>query len=208
MFAMQISILPIKTRVFTVKGIFESFFRGQYVASNGIDAFVDVLNLEEKKKDRKSSPYRLFLFSTMMPDIMYKDTYTDNQWLNVFASNFEDILLKYEVKKLESVDLVFSPVLQGDRFYVLGFHLKTDKIELINNSTIKQDFKERYLGLPDTLRRVLVLYLQKAVKLTPTIKALETSMIERKEMEWRTLTNSIDCGVFRMRQANLKIYYF
>ncbi|MFS7918872.1 hypothetical protein Hanom_Chr03g00206261 [Helianthus anomalus] len=39
-----------KTRVFTVKGIFESFFRGQYAASNGIDAFVDVPNLEEKKR--------------------------------------------------------------------------------------------------------------------------------------------------------------
>ncbi|MFS7947337.1 hypothetical protein Hanom_Chr06g00547161 [Helianthus anomalus] len=36
--------------------IFESFYRGQYVASNRIDAFVDVLNLEEKKRDRKSSP--------------------------------------------------------------------------------------------------------------------------------------------------------
>ncbi|MFS7937078.1 hypothetical protein Hanom_Chr05g00423281 [Helianthus anomalus] len=55
-----------KTWVCTFKGIFESFYRGQYVASNGIDAFADVLNLEEKKRDRKSSPYRLFLFSTMM----------------------------------------------------------------------------------------------------------------------------------------------
>ena len=55
-----------KTGVYTLKGIFESFYRGQYVASNGIDAFVDVLNLEEEKRDRKSSPYRLFLFSTMM----------------------------------------------------------------------------------------------------------------------------------------------
>ncbi|MFS7937883.1 putative papain-like cysteine peptidase superfamily [Helianthus anomalus] len=130
---------------------------------------------------------------------MYKETYTYYQRLNIFSSNFEDIILKYEVKKLESVDLMFSSVLQGDHFYVLCFHLKTDKIELIDNSTIKQDFKERYLGLPDTLRRVLVLYLQKAIKPTLAIKALETSVIERKEMEWRTLTNGIDCGVFTMR---------
>ncbi|MFS7889964.1 putative Ulp1 protease family catalytic domain, papain-like cysteine peptidase superfamily [Helianthus anomalus] len=207
-----------KTGVFTVKGIFESFFRGQYVASNGIDVFVDVLNLEEKKKDRKSSPYRLFLFSTMMPDIMYKETYTENQRLNIFSSNFEDILLKYEVKKLESfdfvfspvllkyevkklesVDFVFSPVLQGDHFYVLCFHLKTGKIELIDNSAAKQYFEEKYKGLPETLRKLLVLYLQKALNPTPAIKALETSMIERKEMKWRTLTNGIDCGVFTMR---------
>ncbi|KAJ0870686.1 hypothetical protein HanRHA438_Chr11g0503221 [Helianthus annuus] len=89
-----------KTGVHTVKGIFESFYRGQYVASNGIDAFVDVLNLEEKKRDRKSSPYRLYLFSTMMPDIMYnEEKYTDEKRLKVFASNFEDIILKYEHKQ-------------------------------------------------------------------------------------------------------------
>ncbi|MFS7920905.1 hypothetical protein Hanom_Chr03g00230371 [Helianthus anomalus] len=82
---------------------------------------------------------------------MYKDGYTNNQRLNVFTSNFEDILLKYEVNKLESVDIVFVLVLQGDHFYVLCFHMKTDKIELIDNSAIKQDFEERYKVLPDTL---------------------------------------------------------
>ncbi|MFS7975671.1 hypothetical protein Hanom_Chr10g00883351 [Helianthus anomalus] len=47
-------------------------------------------------------------------------------------------------------------------------------------------------------RRVLVLYLQKALKPTPAIKKLEESAIERKETEWRTLTNGVDCGVFTM----------
>ncbi|KAJ0469506.1 hypothetical protein HanIR_Chr14g0708631 [Helianthus annuus] len=97
---MQEEFYRSKTEVATFKAIFESFYRGQYVASNGIDAFVDVLNLEEKKRDRKSSPYKLFLFSTMMPDIFYdEEKYTDNQRLKIFASNFEDILLRYEVKK-------------------------------------------------------------------------------------------------------------
>ena len=55
-----------KTEVATFKAVFESFYREQYVASNGIDAFVDILNLEEKKRDIKSSPHRFFLYSTMM----------------------------------------------------------------------------------------------------------------------------------------------
>ncbi|KAJ0471517.1 hypothetical protein HanHA89_Chr15g0597021 [Helianthus annuus] len=89
-----------KTEVATFKAVFESFFREQYVASNGIDAFVDILNLEEKKRDRKSSPHRFFLFSTMMPDIFYdEEKYTDDQRLKIFASNFEDMLNRYEVKK-------------------------------------------------------------------------------------------------------------
>mgnify|MGYP006967550714 CR=1 FL=1 len=50
----------------TLKIIFESFHPSQYIASNGVDAFVDVLNFEEKKRDKKSSPYRLFLPSTMI----------------------------------------------------------------------------------------------------------------------------------------------
>ncbi|KAJ0668989.1 putative Ulp1 protease family catalytic domain, papain-like cysteine peptidase superfamily [Helianthus annuus] len=135
----------------------------------------------------------------MMPDIFYnEEKYTDDRRLTIFASNFEDIILKYEVKKLDSVDLVFIPVLQGDHFYVLCFHLKTGKIELIDNSAAEQEFKERYKGLPDTLK-VLVLYLKKALKPTPAIEELGTSEIERKEMDWRTENNSVDCGVFTMR---------
>ncbi|KAF5819634.1 putative papain-like cysteine peptidase superfamily [Helianthus annuus] len=48
-------------------------------------------------------------------------------------------------------------------------------------------------------RRVLVLYLQKALKPTPAIKELEILEIERKVMEWRTENNGVDCGVFTMR---------
>ncbi|KAJ0660520.1 hypothetical protein HanOQP8_Chr14g0538691 [Helianthus annuus] len=50
----------------TLKIIFESFHPSQFVASNGVDAFVDVLNYEEKKRDKKSSPYRLFLPTTLI----------------------------------------------------------------------------------------------------------------------------------------------
>ncbi|KAJ0728160.1 hypothetical protein HanLR1_Chr07g0238441 [Helianthus annuus] len=55
-----------KSGVETLKIIFESFHPSQFVASNGMDAFVDVLNFEEKKRDKKSSPYKLFLPSTMI----------------------------------------------------------------------------------------------------------------------------------------------
>ncbi|XP_035837231.1 uncharacterized protein LOC110893207 [Helianthus annuus] len=147
-----------KTEVATFKAVFESFYREQYIASNGIDAFVDILNLEEKKRDRKSSPYRLFLSSTMMPDIFYdEEKYIDNQRLKIFASNFEDMLLRYEVKKLDSIDLVFIPVLQGDHFYVLCFNLKSEKIE----PAAEQDFKDRYKGLPDTLLLTQCCYVTK-----------------------------------------------
>ncbi|MFS7946766.1 hypothetical protein Hanom_Chr06g00540161 [Helianthus anomalus] len=48
-------------------------------------------------------------------------------------------------------------------------------------------------------RRVLVLYLQKALKPTLAIEELTTSVIEKKEMDWRKKNNDIDCGVFTMR---------
>ncbi|KAJ0802036.1 putative papain-like cysteine peptidase superfamily [Helianthus annuus] len=47
-------------------------------------------------------------------------------------------------------------------------------------------------------RRVLVLYLQKALKPTPAIKELANSVIERKEMDLRMKNNGVDCGVFTM----------
>ncbi|KAF5799731.1 putative papain-like cysteine peptidase superfamily [Helianthus annuus] len=48
-------------------------------------------------------------------------------------------------------------------------------------------------------RRVLVLYLRNALKPTPAIEELATSVIERKKMDWRTKNNGVDCGVFTMR---------
>ncbi|MFS8031917.1 hypothetical protein Hanom_Chr17g01551521 [Helianthus anomalus] len=83
-----------KTRVCTFRGIFESFYRGQYIASNGIHAFVDVLNLEEKKRDRKSSPYKLFLFSTMMDfclKILAFDIKTENAYSMISLTKYRQI---------------------------------------------------------------------------------------------------------------------
>ncbi|KAJ0577733.1 hypothetical protein HanIR_Chr05g0239371 [Helianthus annuus] len=68
-----------KTGVYTYKAIFESFYRNQYVEANEIDAFVDVLNLEKKKWDRKSSSYRLFLYSTMMPNVSHLNRWRKHQ---------------------------------------------------------------------------------------------------------------------------------
>ncbi|XP_022010907.1 uncharacterized protein LOC110910591 [Helianthus annuus] len=130
---------------------------------------------------------------------MYGPNFTDNKWLEVFSSNIEDILKKYEVKKLELVDLIFIPVLQGDHFYCLCFHMRTEKVELIDNSGVEAEFDAKYEELPKTLWRILILFLKKTLKTKKKcFKQMETSIIERKTMEWRTVNNGVDCGVFTM----------
>ncbi|MFS7953988.1 hypothetical protein Hanom_Chr07g00625061 [Helianthus anomalus] len=59
---------------------------------------------------------------------MYGPNYNDNERFKVFASNLEDILGKYEVKKLDTVDLIFIPVLLSDHFWCISFHLKMEKL--------------------------------------------------------------------------------
>ncbi|MFS7979938.1 hypothetical protein Hanom_Chr10g00933561 [Helianthus anomalus] len=53
---------------------------------------------------------------------------------------------------------------------------------------------------------VLVLYLKKALKITAAIKELEESPIERKEMEWRTITNGVDCGGESLQWKHMETY--
>ncbi|MFS7934812.1 hypothetical protein Hanom_Chr05g00396081 [Helianthus anomalus] len=82
---------------------------------------------------------------------MYEPNFTDNKRLVVFGSNIEDVLRKYEVKKLELVDLIFILVLQGDHFYYMCFHMRTDQVELIDNSGVEAEFDAKYGELPQTL---------------------------------------------------------
>ncbi|MFS7996246.1 hypothetical protein Hanom_Chr12g01127671 [Helianthus anomalus] len=97
----------------TIKIIFESFHPSQFVASNGVDAFVDVLNFEEKKRDKKIITIQAVLakyndckFSLINhacnPDVMYGPKYNGNDRLKVFASNLDDILGKYDVTPQEN----------------------------------------------------------------------------------------------------------
>ncbi|KAF5759187.1 hypothetical protein HanXRQr2_Chr16g0738281 [Helianthus annuus] len=99
-------IFKSESGVETLKIIFESFHPSQYIASSGVDAFVDVLNFEEKKRDKKSSPYRLFLPSTIFQDEMFGPKYTDNDRLKVFAPIVDNIL----VKKVDTLDLICTTI--------------------------------------------------------------------------------------------------
>ncbi|MFS7930024.1 hypothetical protein Hanom_Chr04g00339301 [Helianthus anomalus] len=68
------------------------------------------------------------MYIFVQPDAMYGPNYNDNQRLKVFASNLEDVLGKYEVKKLEIVDLIFIPVLLSNHLLCICFHLKMAKL--------------------------------------------------------------------------------
>ncbi|XP_035845347.1 uncharacterized protein LOC110933857 [Helianthus annuus] len=149
----------------TLKIIFETFHPSQYISYGGMDAFVDVLNFEEKKRDKKSSPYRLFLPTTILQDEMFEPKITDSDRLKVFGPSVDDILY----------------------------------IELIDNSRYAESFTKRYRGRPEKLRRVLILYLKGKIGQKEWITKLEKAKIIRKEMDWRTLQNGCDCGVFTMR---------
>ncbi|MFS7928469.1 hypothetical protein Hanom_Chr04g00321121 [Helianthus anomalus] len=92
----------------------------------------------------------------LQPEPIYGPEYNDNARLNVFASNLEDTLVKYGVKNLETMDLIFIPVLLSQHFFCICFHLKKGDIELIDNSRIKQAFGELYCGHPEMLVKLQI----------------------------------------------------
>ena len=82
---------------------------------------------------------------------MFGPNYTDKQRLDVFTSNIEDVLRKYELSKLDMVDLLFIPILHINHFYCMCFHMRSGKVEVIDNSAVEAEFDAKYGEIPKTL---------------------------------------------------------
>ncbi|MFS7975004.1 putative papain-like cysteine peptidase superfamily [Helianthus anomalus] len=85
---------------------------------------------------------------------MFGPKHTDNDRLKVFAPSLDDILCKYQVKKVDTVDLIFIPIILSDHFWCLCFHLKNGEIELIDKSRFDESFSKRYRG---RLKKLIIL---------------------------------------------------
>ncbi|KAF5776652.1 hypothetical protein HanXRQr2_Chr12g0526631 [Helianthus annuus] len=82
---------------------------------------------------------------------MFEPKITDSDRLKVFGPGVDDILCKYQVKKVDKVDLIFIPVLLSDHYWCLCFNMKNGDIELIDNSRYAESFTKRYRGRPEKL---------------------------------------------------------
>ncbi|KAD3641993.1 hypothetical protein E3N88_31217 [Mikania micrantha] len=185
------------------------------VSNQVIDAWVEVLNFEEKYRS-PSSPYRLFCGSNVIIDwMLYQDDVDPNQRVDKFSTNMNGVIAgvtndipfakdKADVNNLKMFDMVFFPILEFNHYYLLVFELKNCAISVIDNfhESIPlvgvKDSADFYLkDSPYKVKEMFVRYLEK-IKHAKTDE-IHATKIQKVQIPWATKTNAVDCGVFLMR---------
>ncbi|KAK9053356.1 hypothetical protein SSX86_029989 [Deinandra increscens subsp. villosa] len=177
----------------------QSLCPGVEIHLNVITAWARILNYQENSKN-KESPRRLFCSPVMLFPTFYDAGVKKEDRYTHFESNFESVLSAENLNSLEGIDLVFIPIVFAWHYYLMCFNLKTERIELIDNNG---DKKRKYGTIPKKMKQAFVDYLISIGY--KHHEKMKKAQIIRLEMPWRTLNNSIDCGVFVMR--HMKTYF-
>ncbi|KAI3827714.1 hypothetical protein L1987_01797 [Smallanthus sonchifolius] len=98
-----------------------------------IDAWVDVLNYEEKYRS-PTSPYRLFCDTDLIFNRMLKDPETDwTKRMERFILNMNRaVYWNPALMDLRGIDMVFMPMLEHDHYYLIVFELKHIAISVMH----------------------------------------------------------------------------
>ncbi|KAC9372038.1 hypothetical protein E3N88_45945 [Mikania micrantha] len=188
---------------------FKTLKPGNRIYGEIIDCWAAVLNEEEKL--RSPDPlYRLFCGHRVFLKWMFTAPKTDESIRLVALTKmmFEAVGRIENMRDLKGYDIVIIPILENDHFYVMGFDLKNPGIYLLDNMdkdetivSIKdhQDYYKK--DTPYKVKRMFVKYLEKFQH----VKADNMSMqkVTRVDLEWATIGDIIDCGVFAMRHMEM-----
>ncbi|KAL8245943.1 hypothetical protein R6Q59_007159 [Mikania micrantha] len=175
---------------------FESLYPGVDLHVSVLNCWVDVLNSEDQYRNN-SDPKRLFTPCLMLVDSHYKDDVEEVDRITSFTENMEICLKSSGLDSLIGVDLLFIPMLHACHYYVICFNLKKAHVFVIDNLSTNVDFDIKYANRPQIMQSTLCSYL--VMTSHPIAFTQKTCKPKRLSMPWRTLNNSVDCGVFAMR---------
>ncbi|KAI3820066.1 hypothetical protein L1987_13922 [Smallanthus sonchifolius] len=184
---------------------FKTLKQDTKVFNKVIDAWVDVLNYEEKYRSPRS-PYRLFCDTDLIFDWMLKDKQTDwSKRMKRFILNMNRaVYWNPALMDLRGIDMVFIPMLEHDHYYLIVFELKHPTISVIDNFSdayllVRLNNHEDYFEKESAykVKEIFVKYLEH-VKHSKTDE-LNAVKIKKVKIPWATTTNALDCAVFVMR---------
>ncbi|KAI3695088.1 hypothetical protein L1987_78076 [Smallanthus sonchifolius] len=164
------------------------------VFNNGIDAWVDVLNYEEKYRS-PTSPYRLFCDTDLIFD----------KRMERFILNMNRVVYwNPALMDLRGIDMVVMPMLEHNHYYLIVFELKHIAISVIDNFSdayplVRLDDNENYFEKDSsyTVKEIFVKYLEHIKH--PKTYELNATKIKKVKISWATTSNALDCEIFVMR---------
>ncbi|KAL8208982.1 hypothetical protein R6Q57_008394 [Mikania cordata] len=128
----------------------ESLFPGVYIHTGVLEAFIHVLNEDEKERG-PSSPIRLFLPPNILPLPLLEKGVPDKTRKELFVDNMRMLLTNLYIKNLNKIDLVFIPIIHNEHVFVLVFYMKNPALEVIDNMATGLIKLDRYFYIPATM---------------------------------------------------------
>ncbi|CAI9285833.1 unnamed protein product [Lactuca saligna] len=98
---------------------------------------------------------------------------------------------------LRFVGLLFLPIIRSFHIFPFVINLQQPEFVIVDNSKVDDPDGERYGRLPQIIKEYIVDYLKSHNH--PKADMFSHVMPHRLEMSWKTINNSIHCGVFTMR---------
>nr|GEW38229.1 peptidase C48, SUMO/sentrin/Ubl1 [Tanacetum cinerariifolium] len=114
-----------------------------------IDAYVSILNYEEKKFKMTNMKRHFFYTSMMVPGILEDKTKEIDKKIDVGYDRFHEMLSiqmenDVEKMKMKDVKLSFFPIIAHGHYYLIVFNLKTGKPVIIDNSESDATYEGKY----------------------------------------------------------------
>ncbi|KAK1379917.1 hypothetical protein POM88_026661 [Heracleum sosnowskyi] len=151
-----------------------------------IDTWAIILNDNEKYKVDES-PMRLFCTIGCVSISM---TYP------LFEENMDEMLNRFNRTKLETMDMVFFPIIAYEHFYMISYNIKNPAYEIIDNTARDEDPKICYGNKPKILHSHFIKYLKAKGHMYLDIAVVVTGH----------LSPSVNCGVSISWQGHVGLF--
>ncbi|KAK9050088.1 hypothetical protein SSX86_030943, partial [Deinandra increscens subsp. villosa] len=170
-----------------------------------LDAFVDVLNYDEKKRS-DASPFRYFCPPNIIDEwTIYGTSFNLNEKMEKHMTYLYGFFKKNNINpELKGVDMVFFPVEDADVYYIIVFELKYPAISVLDSFPEKKPL----IGLIDDdsyfnkdsayrMKYIFTCYLENIHH--PKAEKISHCQIQRVKIDWATKAYPMENPIFAMR---------
>ncbi|KAI3666865.1 hypothetical protein L6452_41904 [Arctium lappa] len=171
----------------------ETLARFEQVSQKVVDMWDEVLNYEEKYRNRDSMR-RYFFTTVVMEDPNLHTPFTDfNTQYDIFSCGLlRSAHFDTELLKMRSMDLVFFPIFNDGTYYLV---VKSPSIVVLDNRFSRGMYVDDTLGSYE--ESVEILHMKSVIH--PVVDDFTEIVHTRPEMVWQMKNQNDDSGVFLMR---------
>ncbi|CAH1415983.1 unnamed protein product [Lactuca virosa] len=194
-------VFEVKKGIVVLRGMIETLQPKLNIHQNVIDAWIEVLNFEEKSSPKKQMQ-RYFFDTTIMTSSMYDRKRPLIERFEEFERKIKEAM-KYqkELITFEEFDLVFFPIVCDEHYCLICVDLKEKQIDVMDNNLTTSKIQTSFGDAAGELKLLFSRYLLNVNhKSALQIQNVEA---EKLRMNWRSRNNDINCGVFLMRHMEV-----